>query len=125
LKSSYKGERVGQGLITFSALFQSFFEMSAIPLLFVVARVDAERPPVSFDAPPLSRGGSVTVRASSDGGWVFCGLEEDGSGKYLVVRGGNAKLLSGFSGDETDVEFSITHDGVSSEVVVTYNTRAD
>ena len=99
--------------------------MSVINVVFVAAREDVDRPAVAFDAPPLSCGGTITVRATSEGGWVFCGQDEDGGGKFLVVKGGSAKLVSGFSGDETDVEFTITHDGMSSEVAVTFNTRAD
>lgn len=100
-------------------------ETSAIRLVFVVTQEDAGRPPVTFDAPTLMCCNTVTVRGSSEGGWVFCGTQDCGAGDFLVVQGGTAELIQGFSGDTGEVEFNITHDGVSSEVVVTYSTRAD
>ena len=99
--------------------------MSTVRLLFVVSQEDAARPAVSFDASPLPCGGTVAVQGRSEGGWVFCGVEEDGAGDFLIVKGGSIEFITGFSGDSCKVEFNITHDGVSSEVVVTYSTRAD
>jgi hypothetical protein len=43
----------------------------------------------------------------------------------VVVTGGTVGLIYGFSGDSGEVRFSVTHDGVSSEVVIEYSTRAD
>ena len=92
---------------------------------YVASREDALRPPSSFSVSSLARGASARVRGVSSGGWVFCGLLAAGCGQFLAVAGGAAKEVSGFSGDETEVEFELTHDGSAAEVVVTYSTRAD
>ena len=55
---------------------------------------------------------------------MFCGLER-GCGEYMRVAGGRVEYVAGFSGDDCDVEFIITHDGTASTVVVTFNSRAD
>ena len=72
----------------------------------------------------VPHGGSARVRGRSEGGWVFCGLER-GCGEYMRVAGGRVEYVAGFSGDDCDVEFIITHDGTASTVVVTFNSRAD
>jgi hypothetical protein len=73
-------------------------------------------------------GGTVIIVARSSGGWVF-DLNLTGEGEcstsVLEVIGGTYQYIKGFSGDECRVAFSITHDGVSSEIQVTYNTRPD
>jgi len=73
-------------------------------------------------------GGTVIIVARSSGGWVF-DLNLTGEGEcstsVLEVIGGTYQYIKGFSGDECRVTFSITHDGVSSEIQVTYNTRPD
>jgi hypothetical protein len=43
----------------------------------------------------------------------------------LAVSGGGYAAVSGFSGDETRIEFDLAHDGVAREIVVTFSTRAD
>lgn len=73
-------------------------------------------------------GGTVVIFARSSGGWVFdLNLTGEGecSASVLEVIGGTYQYIKGFSGDECRVTFSITHDGVSSEIQVTYNTRPD
>ena len=83
-----------------------------------------DRPVVRFDTCVVPHGGSARVRGRSEGGWVFCGLER-GCGEYMRVAGGRVEYVAGFSGDDCDVEFIITHDGTASTVVVTFNSRAD
>jgi len=104
-----------------------------VPVRFVAATLDAMRPPVAFRAAAapggtqcaVARGGTVRVRGSSSGGWVFCGIDEGGCGEHLRVAGGSAAPLAGFSGDDCEFELDVTHDGASPEVVVTFSTRAD
>ena len=100
---------------------------NTIPIVFEVAiqTTRSERPKVVFEHAPVQRGGSTTVRGQSAGGWVFCGIEEDGCGQLLSVRGAVFESVSGFTGDDSNIEFCLTHDGEADEIVVTYNTRAD
>ena len=72
--------------------------------------------------------GTVFVKAHSSGGWVFdLNLTGDGecNSSVLEVTGGSFKYIEGFTGDDCNASFSITHDGKSSEIVVIYNTRPD
>lgn len=72
--------------------------------------------------------GTVFVKAHSSGGWVFdLNLTGDGecNSSVLEVTGGSFKYIEGFTGDDCNAFFSITHDGKSSEIVVIYNTRPD
>ena len=86
------------------------------------------RPPCTFDVSSLANGATVAVNARSSLGWVF-DINLTGSGQcatsVLEVTGGSLHYLQGFSGDETSVLFSITHDGSASQIFVTYNTRPD
>ena len=103
-----------------------------VPLRFVASgEPDPRRPAVAFrsrdggNASSIARGGAERVRASSAGGWVFCGLGQGGCGEYIAVAGGSAVLVSGFSGDDCQAELELSHDGVAREVVVTFSTRPD
>jgi hypothetical protein len=99
-----------------------------IPIRFVQAAPTPARPPVTFDVLAVPAGGRVTVRAASRGGWVFDNnLSGAGPCVTCAVEAAGAALArgEGFSGDETRVDFSLAHDGVSAEVVVTFHTRAD
>jgi hypothetical protein len=102
---------------------------SPIPLQFVLSGAPVSgtgtRPEVSFDSHSIPQGGTLTVTAQSKGGWVFCGVLEHGCGEYLLVEGATVTYLEGFSGDEVTVKFLLQHDGESSSVKVTYNTRPD
>ena len=103
---------------------------TVVPLRFVAATAGygQRRPDASFSAHAVPVGGTVAVRARSSGGWVW-DLNLTGEGQcaehVLEVTGGTCALVHGFSGDELQVDFTITHDGVGTEVVVTYNTRPD
>ena len=85
------------------------------------------RPPVEFSTFTCPSGSTVTVTGYSKGGWVWTNVypTENGQFDYLLVKGGSVELLSGFSDDDTICEFRVTHDGKSSEIVITWNTRAD
>lgn len=97
----------------------------SVAVRYVAAPV-ASRPAVTFSVSSIPAGGTVTVEGNSPGGWVFCGLLEHGCGDFLRVTGGTAEAVDGFfSGDAGEVRFALTHDGISSEVVVEYCTRAD
>jgi hypothetical protein len=103
-----------------------------IPIRFELPTLDsrAVRPNVEFSSVTgaLCIGKDrlpVTVRGRSKSGWVFCGLDEDNCGDYLRVTGGSVTLVSGWSGDDGNVEFIVTHDGVSPEILIYCNTRAD
>ena len=90
---------------------------------------------VDCDALACGVGERMVVDASVGGGWVFCGTDIAewggfGIGAYLKVMGGTFELLESpnsavWSGDESIGRFALTHDRVSSEVVVVYGTRAD
>lgn len=60
---------------------------------------------------------------------MFCGVERDAlgvwTGAYTTIQGGSLKPLSGFSGDDCDVEFEVKHDGTAAGITIVYNTRAD
>ncbi len=100
--------------------------MTTVPIQFVPVRDVARRPAVIFSVATVPRGASVNVTGSSAGGWVFCGLGEFGEGEFLSVAGGTATQQGdSWSGDSVEVMFLVTHDGVSDEIVVTFNTRAD
>ena len=72
---------------------------------------------------------SITVSGVSEGGWVFCGVERDAlgvwTGPYTTIQGGSLRQLSGFSGDDCNVEFEVQHDGTATGIEIVYNTRAD
>jgi hypothetical protein len=101
-----------------------------IPIRFVPAKAEynERRPAVTFDTHAVALGGTVDVRAASDGGWVWdincTDVGECGSGVF-EVSGGSCTYVSGFSGDESNVHFKLTHEGISHEIVVVYNTRPD
>lgn len=101
-----------------------------IPIYFIAAAAAYEqpRPPVSFSADTVAAGATVAIHAKSSHGWVW-DLNLTGTGEcsntVLDVKGATLALGHGFSGDETAVDFSLTHDGVSKEIIVTYNTRPD
>jgi hypothetical protein len=100
-----------------------------VRIKFVPVRDVADRPAVVFSIKPLSHDlfdTSIVVTACSSGGWVFCGIGEFGEGNFLSCTGGTVTLQGGgWSGDNQEAAFVVTHDGVSDEIVVTYNTRAD
>lgn len=88
------------------------------------------RPLVTFthNSNSIETFGTVFVKAHSSGGWVFdLNLTGDGecNSSVLEVTGGSFKYIEGFTGDDCNASFSITHDGKSSEIVVIYNTRPD
>jgi hypothetical protein len=101
----------------------------SVPIRYIavpaIEKHKAARPSVIFSAESIGTGATVIVEGNSAGGWVFCGVLEFGSGDFLRVTGGTVGLIYGFSGDSGEVRFSVTHDGVSSEVVIEYSTRAD
>jgi hypothetical protein len=105
----------------------------SIPIHFTPARHIAGRPTVTFNAAPSQSSstllhcvdGRLLILGESDGGWVFCGLEENGCGEFLEVKGARVILLSGWSNDDCNVEFEIEHDGHSTQIDVRFNTRAD
>ena len=72
--------------------------------------------------------GTVIVKAHSSCGWVFdINLTGDGdcNSSVLEVTGGSFKYIEGFTGDDCNVSFSVTHDGKAAEILVIYNTRPD
>jgi hypothetical protein len=99
-----------------------------IPVHFVPARADIVSGDATFRMHALHAGGTVFVHAETENGWVF-DLNLTGKGQcadsVLEVAGGSCRYVRGFSGDETSVDFELTHDGVASTVVVVYNTRPD
>jgi hypothetical protein len=97
----------------------------AVAVIFRPSRANEKRPPVEFDIKSIEIGATARVIGASSRGWVFCGTLEGGCGELLAVSGGGYAAVSGFSNDETRIEFDLTHDGVAREVVVTYSTRAD
>ncbi len=102
----------------------------SIPIRYVPAdaRYSSQRPAVTFSVHAVAPGATVEVHAQSSGGWVFdINLSESGACVESVLEavGGTVAYLFGFSGDETGVDFSITHDGKAQEIVLTYNTRPD
>jgi hypothetical protein len=96
-----------------------------IPIIFITSTPSTSRPPVLFSTSFLPRGGSVTVFGKSSGGWVFCGIEDDGCGELLHATGATVTGVSGLSNDDCECEFIVAHDGISQEIVITYSTRAD
>eukprot|EP00930_Biecheleria_cincta_P011704 TRINITY_DN114750_c0_g1_i1.p1 TRINITY_DN114750_c0_g1~~TRINITY_DN114750_c0_g1_i1.p1 ORF type:complete len:101 (-),score=16.00 TRINITY_DN114750_c0_g1_i1:46-348(-) len=98
---------------------------SSVPLRFICAHENPGRPAVTFSEHEVPQGGKVLVEGNSAGGWVFCGLLEDGCGDFTTCQGGSIELLEGWSNDDSHVTFSVLHDGSAEEVVMTYNTRAD
>ncbi len=102
----------------------------AIPIKFVesFAAYESVRPEVSFSAHDVTPRGRVSVHASNSQGWVF-DINLTGRGtcaeRVIEVIGGTVENGHGFSGDESRVDFEIVHDGVSSEIIVTYNIRPD
>ncbi len=103
----------------------------SIPIRYVPAAVPSygsARLRVFFSVDTVPVNGTVTVAAKSSGGWVFdinVTGEGEGAGAALVAMGGTCAYVSGFSGDDTSAEFTVTHDGMSSEVVIVFNTRPD
>jgi len=85
------------------------------------------RPPVEFSTSTCSFGSTVTVQGHSKGGWVWANVFPMDSDQFehLLIEGGTVKLMTGFSGDDMHCEFEVTHDGKASEIVITWNTRAD
>ncbi len=80
------------------------------------------------DAVNVESFGTVIVKAHSQGGWVFdLNLTGDGecNSSVLEVTGGSSKYIEGFTGDDCNVSFSLTHDGKAAELLVIYNTRPD
>ncbi len=102
----------------------------SVPIRYVAAAAayPGTRPSVIFSAAAVAPRGTVRVAASGAGGWVFdINLSGEGAcaAAALEVTGGSVAYLSGFSGDDSRVEFAVTHDGAAAEIVVVYNTRPD
>ena len=112
--------------------------MTMIPIKF--EKVHSDSGLASFDAASCPSGGTVVINGeTSNGGWVFCGIEPDaaepeifpfGLGEPIGVTGGSVKLLRDdngetWSGDMGTGRMAVTHDGVSEEIVVVYATHAD
>jgi hypothetical protein len=104
---------------------------AAILIRFVPSKVPAyddarQRPPVTFSVSAVAAGGTVSVHAHSEGGWVFdINTGEGEGGEVLAVTGGSCSYGEGFSGDDCHADFTLTHDGVAAKVIVVYNTRPD
>ena len=100
-----------------------------VPIRFIAAAAGYEqaRPSVTFSADAVPAGGSVLIHARSSRGWVW-DLNLTGTGEcsesVLEVKGAALVLGDGFSGDETEVTFTLSHT-TSDEIVVVYNTRPD
>jgi hypothetical protein len=102
----------------------------AIPIKFIEssAAYESVRPEVTFSAHEVFPRGRVSVHAANSQGWVF-DINLTGRGtcteRAIEVTGGTVEYGHGFSGDESRVDFEIVHDGVSSEIIVSYNIRPD
>ena len=94
----------------------------AIPITFTCSDYDPKRPAVTFTPTKVSASRSVDVTGNSEGGWVFC---QGPSDNYLTIEGGTIDFVSGFSGDESEIVFTVTHDGFAKTILITYCTRAD
>jgi len=86
-----------------------------------------ERPPVEFSTSTCPSGATITLRGHSKGGWVWATVGPSDSDQWdsLRIEGGSVELIGGFSGDDSECEVRVTHDGTSSELIITWNTRAD
>jgi len=85
------------------------------------------RPPVTFSTASCPFASSVTVKGHSTGGWVWANVFPTDSDQFehLLIEGGTVELLNGFSGDDVNCEFRVTHDVTSQAIIITWNTRAD
>ena len=83
---------------------------------------------VFYNGNSVPWGQCVTITGHAGAGWVFTGTDWDGQttvGDMLIVEGGSGEKLQGFSNDDSNCKFQVMHDGLSPEIIVMYNTRAD